>query len=182
MFSCIVDDEITLRLIEKEDALLLAQRVHENASYLKPYMQWIHEDYSIADAEMFIALVRSYFAEETFLPLTIWYQGRLVGMVSAKEIHPVHRSAELGYWIERPAQGKGIMTRALKRVLRELFDNRRLNRVSIRCAAHNDKSRSVAERLGFSLEGVMRQDVSLQGHPTDTALYSMLHSEWKANS
>jgi ribosomal-protein-serine acetyltransferase len=55
-----------------------------------------------------------------------------------------------------------------------------LNRIEIRCATGNKRSRSVAERLGFKPEGILRQSEWLYDHYVDHAVYAMLHEEFMA--
>lgn len=49
-------------------------------------------------------------------------------------------------------------------------------RIEIRCEANNTKSRAIPEKLGFELEGVLRnEDVSADGkHLTDTYIYAKI--------
>lgn len=60
-----------------------------------------------------------------------------------------NRAAEPGYWLDEDRQGLGIMTRATARLIEFAFDKQECNRVVLRCAAENIKSRGIPERLGF---------------------------------
>jgi ribosomal-protein-serine acetyltransferase len=94
----------------------------------------------------------------------------------------VNREAEVGYWLAETYEGRGIITAAVRALLGYLFDEVEVNRVMLRAAVGNMRSRAVAERLGFTLEGVQRQALILDEVPTDSAMYSLLASEWKAMS
>jgi ribosomal-protein-serine acetyltransferase len=59
------------------------------------------------------------------------------------------------------------------------FTHYALHKIKIRCAAGNTRSRAVAERLGFTQEGVLRQSQLLNGQYIDIVLYGMLKSEWE---
>jgi RimJ/RimL family protein N-acetyltransferase len=55
------------------------------------------------------------------------------------------------------------------------------NRVEIRCDARNTRSRSVAERCGYVLDGTLRRDtITTDGHLRDTLVFSMLPDEYAA--
>jgi ribosomal-protein-serine acetyltransferase len=70
------------------------------------------------------------------------------------------------------------MTKACRFLVDYAFAELKLNRVEIRCATGNHKSRAIPERLGFKLEGTVRQAEWLYDHFVDHALYGMLASEW----
>jgi ribosomal-protein-serine acetyltransferase len=50
--------------------------------------------------------------------------------------------------------------------------------LEIRCVVENAKSRAVAERLGYTLEGILKEAYLLHGHFRDLALYAMLPEHW----
>ena len=70
------------------------------------------------------------------------------------------------------------MTRSVKAVLHYAFENLKLNKIEIRCGVGNAKSAQF-ERLGFKLDGILRDEEWLYDHFHDIAVYSLLASEWK---
>ncbi|MGH7179120.1 MAG: GNAT family N-acetyltransferase, partial [Tepidisphaeraceae bacterium] len=60
------------------------------------------------------------------------------------------------------------------------FDQWKLNKVEIRAATQNVRSRRVPERLGFTMEGTLRQVNKLADGFHDLVVYGMLASEWTA--
>ena len=66
--------------------------------------------------------------------------------------------AELGYYIDRKYEGKGITTKALTRIISFCFNDLQLSKLYIRTHEENISSRKVAERNGFTLEGTIRKD------------------------
>ena len=58
------------------------------------------------------------------------------------------------------------------------FDKLELNRIEIRCAPENTKSRAVAKRLGFQREGLLGQHELLHGHYVDYVVYAILADDW----
>ncbi|HET9206978.1 MAG TPA: GNAT family N-acetyltransferase, partial [Burkholderiaceae bacterium] len=80
---------------------------------------------------------------------------------------------EIGYWVRRSEQGRGLITEAVQTLVRFAFDGLRARRVEVRMSSMNHRSRAVAERCGFTLEGVLRQDsLGVDGQPRDTAVYA----------
>jgi ribosomal-protein-serine acetyltransferase len=80
---------------------------------------------------------------------------------------------EIGYWCRPSVQGRGLVTEAVQALTRFAFDALRARRVELRMSSANTKSRAVAERCSFTLEGVLRQDsLSPQGQPRDTMVFA----------
>jgi ribosomal-protein-serine acetyltransferase len=70
------------------------------------------------------------------------------------------------------------MTASCGCLLDYAFRNLGMNRVEIRCATGNTRSRAIPERLGFKEEGTVRQAEWLYDHYVDHVVYSMLRDEW----
>ena len=102
----------------------------------------------------------------------------LCGAIRLKDIDHGDRKAKIGYFIGSQFQGKGIVTSSVRAVLAHCFASLGLNRVELRCAAGNAQSRRVAERLGFTHEGLLRQDEFLNGVFVDLHVYSLLREEF----
>lgn len=81
---------------------------------------------------------------------------------------------EVGYWLAAPARGKGIATRAARAIVSYAF-SRGLHRVELLAATANTASQRVAERAGFTREGVLREAiVAGEGAYADAVLFSRL--------
>jgi RimJ/RimL family protein N-acetyltransferase len=53
-----------------------------------------------------------------------------------------------------------------------------LHRIEIRCVVENERSRRVAQGLGYTLEGILAEAYYLHGNFRDLALYAMTASRW----
>ncbi|GIE83082.1 hypothetical protein Aph02nite_90320 [Actinoplanes philippinensis] len=115
------------------------------------------------------------------LPLAIGVRAgtghRLVGAVSLSL-----DSAEVGFWIAADAEGRGYVSRALNAVFGHAFDDLGLHRIEMRTLTTNDRSRRVAERFGFTLEGVLRKAARFPDGHRDVALYALLADEFVAST
>ena len=89
-------------------------------------------------------------------------------------------SAEIGYWIRDRHEGRGLVTRAVERLMDEAFEVGGVHRVFIRAGVDNARSRAIPERLGFTREGVLRGDGRGTHGYYDLVMYSMLEDEWRA--
>lgn len=70
------------------------------------------------------------------------------------------------------------MTAAVRLLVDHALSLWRLNRVEIRVAAENRRSRAISERLGFRQEGMLRQAELIDGRYLASIVYSMLAADW----
>lgn len=84
--------------------------------------------------------------------------GEFVGSSGLHRINWSIPKFEVGYWVDSKFSGQGYMTEAVARITQFAFDDLGARRVEIRCDEENSKSRALAERLEFTLEGILKQD------------------------
>jgi RimJ/RimL family protein N-acetyltransferase len=105
--------------------------------------------------------------------------GEMLGMSSYMRIRPEAGSAEVGcVMFSKTLQRTPAATEAMFTMARHLFDDLGYRRYEWKCDNENAASKRAAERLGFSPEGVFRQDMVVKGRNRDTAWFSMLDREW----
>ncbi|MFG6149844.1 GNAT family N-acetyltransferase [Halobacillus sp. B23F22_1] len=179
MFTNTIDDELSLKLIEPNDAVELYQLTDQSRKHLRTWLGWVDGNDSIERTEDFIKMGMKKYAENEGLTTCILYKGEIAGIIGTHATDWTNRSASIGYWLGEVFIGKGIMTRATKAMTDYLFTDLKLNRVEIRAADQNKSSRSIPERLGFTKEGKIRQAEWLYDHYVDHVIYSMLAEEWK---
>jgi ribosomal-protein-serine acetyltransferase len=173
-----VDDDSELRMLEARHAHLLLALIERN----RERHPEIPQLYSLDDAGTYIKRDLALFADNKGLGVGIWYQGDLAGGVRYHEIDWSNRSTELGYWLGAAFEGKGLVTRACRIMIDHAFHELGLKRVVISCAKENERSRAVAERLGFTQEGILRQSEWLKDRFVDQVIYGMLVNEWQGLS
>jgi RimJ/RimL family protein N-acetyltransferase len=89
-----------------------------------------------------------------------------------------HRIIGMGYMLTPAERGKGYVTEACEAALAFVFNDWDMHKVKADIAPDNAASAAVLNRLGFSLEGVLRQDFLYDGQYVDAANYGLLRSEW----
>lgn len=180
MFSLKVDDELELALpsdsnIEKAFAVVMA-----NYEHLHEWMPWVNENFSRESVREYYETTLLKFAKNgDELGLNIVYRGEIVGGTGFHDIDWGDKSAEIGYWLARDATGKGIVVRAVAKLLEYAFEERKLNRIVIKCVPENTRSRAIPEKLGFVTEGIEREAGWLHTRFVDHVVYSMLAREWR---
>ena len=82
--------------------------------------------------------------------------------------------AEVGYWLRREARGRGAATTAVRLVAGWAFGELGIARLSLQTAPENLASQRVAERAGFTREGVLRAWLPTADGRRDTVMFSLL--------
>lgn len=82
--------------------------------------------------------------------------GRLIGPVGLHHVEWTHRTAEVGYWTAHEARGRGLTTAAVRLICAWAFGPLGLDRVELRAHVDNPASQRVAEKVGFTREGILR--------------------------
>jgi len=102
-----------------------------------------------------------------------------IGLVSLTQIDPVHRHAELHILIgSEEHRGRGCGTCAMRLMLCHSFHDLNLHRVYLHVVAANSRADAFYERLGFVLEGMLRDAVYKQGRFQDVAVLGVLATEF----
>lgn len=177
MFSIRVDDEVELELAEEHHAQSTFDLTDRNRDHLRPWMPWVDGTQTVDDSLAYLKFVRGEYAAGRQLHCNIRYRGEHVGACGMR-IDRINDKAEIGYWVSRDFQGRGVVTRAARALTAAAFDHLGLYRVTIRAGVDNVRSRAVPERLGFAFEGVLRANERVGDRHVDHASYAMLAGEW----
>jgi ribosomal-protein-serine acetyltransferase len=178
MITFQLDNDVSLRQWKLSDAPAVFGVVSRNYDHLSTFMEWLHPDHSIVDYRAFVEREVASAAANTGLAFGIFRNEQLIGAVGFGPFDREARVAEVGYWIDREEEGKGIVSRSVAKLIDHAFSELGMNRIQIRCATANTRSSAIPQRFGFKLEGVQRQHVSRNGILYDYAIYGLLASEW----
>lgn len=107
--------------------------------------------------------------------------GSFLGFVALVRIEKEERQAEAGYVLTEAARGRGAAAAAL-RLLSEWALDEGLERLELYIDPHNAASIRVAERCGYTREGVLRSLYFKEGRRSDTAVYSLLPTDKRPKS
>jgi ribosomal-protein-serine acetyltransferase len=177
VFTLRVDDEIELRLVEERHIDALQAVIERNLDQLRRWMQWAQESASRDDLVSWVRLSLLRYAEGKGFYAAIWHRREIAGTLGL-DIDQRERSAEIGYWLDKDLQGRGVITRSVRAVVGACFVELDLHRVEILCSTQNVRSCAVAQRLGFQQEGTLREAERIGDRYQDLAIYGMLASDW----
>jgi len=173
-----IDGKLLLRPYEPADAAALFAAIDRERSRLGLWLPWVastmRQDHSLE----FIKLSHQQIQDQQALPLGMFYDGELVGGVGMHEWSHETKLAQVGYWISKGYEGRGFVSASISALLTYLFKEVGLNKAEIRFAVANARSASVAQRLGFTTEGIIRQAALRNGMLEDLVVTGMLKTEW----
>ncbi|MBV8125375.1 MAG: GNAT family N-acetyltransferase [Burkholderiaceae bacterium] len=169
------------------DGQALNAAVCESLDDLKPWMPWAQVAPTSEQSEGVARRMQARFMLREDLAYYLFERlgdssgasgggkGRLLGGVGLHRFDWVLRRFEIGYWLRSSAQGRGLAVEAVNAISELAFTRFRARRVEIRMDQDNQRSRAVAERCGFELEGVLRCDtLGVDALPCDTRVYSKI--------
>lgn len=174
---------LELRPFRRRDLDALVDAASDSITDLNRWLPWAHVGYGRRDALVFLRDSVSAWGEGRAFDFTIRYHdqpGFHVGNVSVWFVSRQSRVGEVGYWIRSSETRTGVATEAAARVLEVAFDELALHRVVLRIAVGNRGSERVAEKLGFTREGLLRQELQINGQWVDHSIWGLLESEYRA--
>lgn len=157
-----------------EDGVRVNEAVKESIEELRPWMPWAGNIPTIEESELSIRRSRLQFLDRTDLRLLLILKetGQLIGSSGLHRIDWQSRKFEIGYWVRTSFGNQGYITEAVEAITNYAVHELQANRIEIRCDGRNTRSSRVAERLGFTLEGILRNDkCDVDGSLRDTMVF-----------
>ena len=175
-----IDASTRLRELTGDDAGALYALVDSNRNYLRQWLPWVDMQKGPLDSAQFIESARNDNQAGVALTLGIEHQGDIAGVIAFHELDRDNRQTSMGFWISSSHQGKGIVSSSCKRLIEHAFTDLGLNRVVMKIAEGNLRSRRVAERLGLACEETSRQSEWLYDHYVNQVIYAITADQWSA--
>lgn len=173
----ITNGDVELKYLDINRYQELFDLTDKNRTYLKKTLAWLDITKTEEVSKKFIETSIEKEKNGTDIVFEIWYKNEFVGMIDYHNIDKRNNIGRIGYWIGEEYQGKGIVTEACKLIIKYGFEKLHLNRIEIICALHNPKSAAVAQRLGFTKEGVLRKWAFMYDHYDDMESWSLIKGE-----
>ena len=180
MLTIPVTERCRLVPLVPADADELFSLTDANRDYLRQWLPWLDSVRRVDDTRTFIRAAQAQAARNDGVQLALTLDGRIAGVVGHHHVDWRNRSTSIGYWIGESYQGRGLTTAACRALITRAFEKARLNRIEIRCASGNHRSRAIPARLGLRQEGMLREAEWLYDHFVDHVVYAVLAREWRA--
>jgi RimJ/RimL family protein N-acetyltransferase len=99
---------------------------------------------------------------------------KLLGSIALMDLNWEQKRGEVGYWLARDARGAGHATRAVQTICRWGVEHLGLERIALMASTDNPASQRVAERAGFTREGVLRSSYRGRDGRQDMVAFGLL--------
>lgn len=175
-------ERVVLRPLRSEDAEAAFAAIDEAREHLRPWMDWVDKQRTVDDVRDYCLRTAGKWILRTDLAMGMFAvaSGAYLGGTGLHDPDWELRRFEIGYWIRPSAEGHGFVSEAVRLLSRLAFDDLGARRLEIRCDATNDRSRRVAERAGFLLEGRLRNEaLAPDGEPRDTLVFSLIPADYE---
>ncbi len=200
MFNLAVEKEIRVRTFHPDDAEVLFNLLEKNRSHLRAWIDpsalpgtaeaariFTIECFFNSFADRMDTLDSPYLQEANgYFPtphppmeLGIWVRDKLVGALTLSRLKDSYPAAEFGYWIAMEQAGKGIITRSVSALMDYAIDNMEIQRFIIGCARGNQRSRAVAERLGYDIYATIPDGEIVGELIYDRVIYGIQSTAWR---
>jgi len=179
-FPALYTERLTLRMIDDMDKHAILE-IYSDPEVTK------HYDLSTLSApiqaEKLIDYFNSRFKAHTGVRWGIVDKAtrRLIGTCGFNTWNPKYQSATIGFELRPDCWGKGFATEAIHRILDYAFDKGfgfPVNRVQVLITPKNEAAINLVEKLGFEVEGLLRDYGYWKGQHQNVLSFSLLKKEW----
>ncbi|WP_152392403.1 GNAT family N-acetyltransferase [Paenibacillus guangzhouensis] len=153
-------ERLLVRSPQPGDGRAVYEAIVASLEDLKPWLGFAYNEQSEEQSEANLREAHAKFMQREDLRLLIFHK-ETQEFIGSSGLHNANWNIpkfEIGYWIDSRHAGKGYMTEAVQGIAAFAFDMLKAKRVEIRCDRLNARSRAVAERAGFELEGTLRNN------------------------
>jgi len=182
-------ERLVLRCPRAGDGLVVNMAVCDSLEGLRPWMPWAKAAPSTAESEAYCRRMHAKFLLREDLVLLIFERGSdgadgpVLGAVGLHRIDWGARCFEIGYWRRKGLGGLGIVNEAVQGLARMAWNHLGARRLEIRMDDDNGPSRRVAERAGFTFEGLLRLNtLAPDGSARSTRVYARVRGEEEPDS
>jgi ribosomal-protein-serine acetyltransferase len=180
VFAIKLADDAELRPLEPWQAEEYLAHMDRARALVDPWIPWAAKSKDLESARATLQDYATKQATDTGRIFGIWLGGTLVGGCLFVQFDALSGNCEVGVWTEPAGEGRGLVTAAVRVLLDYALVERDLQRAQWHNSTRNVRSRAVAERVGMTLEGVLRSRFPHNGERQDSEIWSILRSEWHA--
>lgn len=172
-------DSYSIRLLTTQDVDAYFQLVEKNRQRLEDFFTGtVSKTKTIEDTRNFVSEIIQKVKEKTYFPYIIMDNScnRIIGFLDLKNIDWNIPKSELGCYIDEDYANKGITTKAFRLFCDFCFSEYKFKKLFLRTHHSNFSAKTVAEKCGFEIEGIIRRDYkTTSGEIIDLIYYGRLN-------
>ena len=177
---CISSKRLTLRPVEEVDLDdLLDTNGDSEVTRFLPYATWQSRDDGLAWLRRMETLATSGTSRQLVLARNT--DAKVIGTLLLFRYDEPSARLEVGYALGRDHWGKGLMAEALEAICDHAFSTLSIRRMEAEVNPSNIASNRLMQRIGFTLEGVLRKRWVAKGVAYDSNFYGCLAEDWRSN-
>jgi RimJ/RimL family protein N-acetyltransferase len=159
----IESDRLILRCPKAGDGSMVYEAIAESIQELRRFLAsvpWVAAEQSVESSEIYCRNSFANFAARKDMPYLVFERGKqkLVACVGLHRPNWQTPKFEVGYWCRTSQSGQGYVTEAVRSVVQMAEDTLGAVRIELITDAENLRSRAIAERTGFVLEGLLKNE------------------------
>jgi RimJ/RimL family protein N-acetyltransferase len=180
LFDELMDERVIVRPYREDDAQALFDAVAESRDHIRPWLPFADAHQTVEESRDWIIQGLAHWLLRDDMVLSVWEResGRFLGGTG---LHPRNWNVgyfEIGYWLRASATGHGYMSAAVQLLVDYGLDVMGANRLEILCDERNLHSAALAKRLGFTLEGRLRNHMrAADGTLRTTLVFGLIPSD-----
>jgi ribosomal-protein-serine acetyltransferase len=158
---------------EESSAAEMFQVIEQNRQQLSEFLPWPDKIKTVQDQLNYIKMTNESWNQKALFDYGIYQLSnqKFIGNMGVHSIDWRNSRCELGYWIIKGLEGKGLVSEGV-RILEDECFKMGFHRIEIRCSSLNEKSAFVALRNNFVLEGYLKDEVIENGQFRDTLIFA----------
>ncbi len=176
--SIVIDENIKLELTTEKFSKQLFNVIDSNREHLSEFLPWVGNMQSEENLRQYLRNCELLYEDKKEVSFIILLNRNPVGRIGLHHLNLQNKIGSIGYWIDKNAEGKGIISKSCIKLIEYGFCEINLNRIEIKAAVKNLKSQAIPEKLNFKKEGILRQAEQVNNEFLDLIIYSKLREEW----
>ncbi len=156
--------------LQLDDAPAIFRALDSQREYLGRWLPFVATTRTVEDSRAFVQEA----VGGPELVFSLRMDDLFIGLVGFKETAADYSRTEIGYWIREDYQGRGLMTAAVRELVRFAMEQQGIGEIIIKCAVGNERSRNIPLRLGFMFREIIpRGEYVAEGAFRDVEVYSI---------
>jgi len=175
-----VGERVLARQYIDEDVAALHATIETSREHLQRWLPGFDSERSLDDIRESIRRSQAQWVlRESFSMGLFLLNGTQIGDLRLRPTNWQIPAFDIAYWLRPDAIGHGYAAEAVRLLTNFAFERLQARRLAISCDPANARSASVAQRLGYLLEGRLRNSVvGPDGQPCDLLIFALTREDY----